>query len=122
MFKNRCCLTLTHSHYDHPLTTTLHSNAEICLLQWTVYRLQKEKQRDEHQIQTQGQEGEGMEEDTARKRAKLDDCQLEASDGHRGEGSEVVPSGTHGSNTQTHSKSSFSPHICIHTGTQYPFM
>lgn len=87
-----------------------------------MYQLQKEKKREEHQIQSQGQKGEGMEEDTARKRAKLDDCQLGANDGHRGEGSEVVPSGTHGSNTQTHSKSSFSPHTCIHTGTCTVFM
>ena len=115
MFKNRCRLTLTHSLTLTPLTITLHSNAEICL-QWSVYQLQKEKKRDEHQIQIQGQKGEDMDEDAARKRAKLDDYQLEASDGHRGEGSEVVPSGTHGS------KSSFSPHICIHTGTCTVFM
>ena len=65
-----------------------------------------------------------MEEDIASKRAKLDDCQLEASDGHRGEGREVVSSGSHGTNTQTRDKGSFSPHVCIHTGThtvaEYP--
>ena len=89
-----------------------------------MYQLEKEKKRTVHQIKSQREEGEDMEEDIASKRAKLDDCQLEASDGHRGEGREVVPSGSHDTNTQTHGKGSFSPHVCIHTGThtvaEYP--